>query len=77
VFDGEGENPFEVSDMPYPINYYGQTKYEVELEVQKSSDEYFIVRISWVFGINGNNFVKKILRLGKERDEISVVADQI
>lgn len=77
VFDGEGEKPFEVTDKPNPINYYGQTKYEGELEVQKSLDRYFIVRISWVFGTNGNNFVKTMLRLGKERDEISVVADQI
>jgi len=77
VFDGEGDQPFEVTDQPNPINYYGKTKYEGELEVQKLLDKYFIVRISWVFGINGNNFVKTMLRLGKERDEISVVADQI
>ena len=77
VFDGEGDKPFEVSDKPIPINYYGQTKYEGELEVQKVLEKYFIVRISWVFGSHGNNFVKTMLRLGKERDEISVVADQI
>jgi dTDP-4-dehydrorhamnose reductase len=77
VFDGEGDKPFEVTDTPNPINYYGKTKYEGELEVQKSLDKYFVVRISWVFGSNGNNFVKTMLRLGKERDEISVVADQI
>lgn len=77
VFDGEGDKFFEVTDKPNPINYYGQTKYEGELEVQRLLDKYFIVRISWVFGSNGNNFVKTMLRLGKERDEISVVADQI
>lgn len=77
VFDGEGIEPFEVTDKPDPINYYGQTKYEGELEVQKCFDKYFIVRISWVFGINGNNFVKTMLRLGNERDEVSVVVDQI
>jgi dTDP-4-dehydrorhamnose reductase len=77
VFDGEGGEPFEVTDKPNPINYYGQTKYEGEVEVQKSLDKYFVVRISWVFGSNGNNFVKTMLRLGKERDEISVVADQV
>ena len=77
VFDGEGEKPFEVTDKPDPINYYGQTKYEGELAVQSTLLRYFIVRISWVFGINGNNFVKTMLRLGKERDEISVVADQV
>lgn len=77
VFDGEGDQPFKVTDKPNPINYYGQTKYEGELEVQKNLEKYFIVRISWVFGSNGNNFVKTMLRLGKERDEVSVVADQI
>ena len=77
VFEGERDEPFEVTDKPNPINYYGQTKYEGELEVQRLLSKYFIVRISWVFGSNGNNFVKTMLRLGKERDEISVVADQV
>lgn len=77
VFDGEGDQPFKVNDKPNPINYYGLTKYEGELEVQNILDKYFIVRISWVFGINGNNFVKTMLRLVNERKEISVVADQI
>ena len=77
VFDGEGDQPFDVTDKPNPINYYGQTKYEGEVEVQKILVKYFVVRISWVFGSNGNNFVKTMLRLGKEREEISVVADQI
>lgn len=77
VFDGEGNQPFEVTDKPNPINYYGQTKFEGELEVQKLLNQYYIVRISWVFGVNGNNFVKTMLRLGKEREEVSVVADQV
>lgn len=77
VFDGEGDKPFEVTDKPNPINYYGQTKYEGEQAVQKTLQRYFIVRTSWVFGINGNNFVNTMLRLAKERDEISVVRDQI
>lgn len=77
VFGGEGEKPFDITDIPNPINYYGQTKYEGELEVQNIVNKHFIVRISWVFGSNGNNFVKTMLRLGKERDEISVVADQV
>lgn len=77
VFDGEGTEPFETTDKPNPINYYGKSKYEGELEVQKYLDKYFIVRISWVFGSNGNNFVKTMLKLGKERDEVSVVADQV
>lgn len=77
IFDGLGETPFEVYDLPNPINFYGKTKYEGELEVKKLLDKYFIVRISWVFGVNGNNFVKTMLRLGKERNELNVVADQI
>ena len=77
VFDGELDRPYEVDDKPNPINYYGQTKYEGELEVQSILEKYFIVRISWVFGAHGNNFVKTMLKLGKERDEISVVSDQI
>ncbi len=77
VFDGEGDKPFEVTDKPNPINFYGQTKYEGEIQVQKLLENYFIVRISWVFGTHGNNFVKTMLKLGKEREEISVVADQI
>lgn len=77
VFDGDGDKPFEVTDKPNPVNYYGQTKYEGELEVQKILEKYFIARISWVFGSHGNNFVKTMLKLGKKRDEISVVSDQI
>lgn len=76
VFDGEGDKPFEVTDKPNPINYYGQTKYEGEIEIKKNLEKYFIVRISWVFGSNGNNFVKTMLKLGKERNAISVVVDQ-
>lgn len=77
VFDGKGDKPFEVTDIPNPINYYGKTKYEGELEVQKYVDKAVIVRISWVFGENGNNFVKTMLRLSRERRELSVVSDQI
>jgi len=77
VFDGEGEEPFEVTDKPNPINYYGKTKYEGELEVKKYLDKAFIIRTSWVFGINGNNFVKTMLKLGKEKRQINVVSDQI
>jgi len=76
VFDGQGEEPFKVTDQPNPINYYGETKYMGEQEVQKLLDKYFIVRTSWVFGEHGDNFVKTMLKLGKEEDEISVVADQ-
>ncbi|AMC94015.1 NAD(P)-dependent oxidoreductase [Erysipelothrix larvae] len=77
VFDGEGTQPFEVTDTPNPVSWYGITKYQGELEVQKVLEKYFIVRISWVFGVNGNNFVKTMLRLGNERDSLNVVNDQI
>lgn len=77
VFDGEKEEPYEVTDTPNPINYYGLTKYLGEQEVQKNLDKFFIVRTSWVFGKNGNNFVKTMLKLGQERKEIRVVCDQV
>lgn len=76
VFDGTKNGFYEVDDKPNPINVYGKTKLLGEQAVQKILDKYFIVRISWVFGEHGNNFVKTMLRLGKERKEISVVADQ-
>lgn len=77
VFPGDGERPWEPEDKANPLNVYGQTKYEGELAVQKCLEKYFIVRISWVFGVNGSNFVKTMLRLGKERGAVSVVNDQI
>lgn len=77
VFDGTKEGFYEVDDLPNPINVYGKTKLAGEKAVQEILDKYFIVRISWVFGSNGNNFVKTMLRLGKERSELNVVADQI
>lgn len=77
VFDGEGEEPFEVDSPVGAKNQYGLTKYQGELEVQKYLDKYFIVRVSWVFGINGSNFIKTMLRLGKEREELNVIDDQI
>lgn len=76
VFDGTKEGFYEVDDMPNPINVYGRTKLLGEQAVQKILNKYFIVRISWVFGEHGNNFVKTMLKLGKERKEINVVADQ-
>ncbi len=77
VYGGSGEAPFEVTDPTDPKSVYGKTKSEGENAVKKHTDKYFIVRTSWVFGINGNNFVKTMLRLGAERDELTVVADQI
>jgi len=76
VFDGKGENYFEVNDKKAPLSFYGKTKYEGEVEVQKCS-KHFIVRISWVFGINGNNFIKTMLRLAETKTELNVVCDQI
>lgn len=77
VFDGEGEKPWEPDDDRKPLNVYGLSKYRGELAVEKYTDKYFIVRIAWVFGKNGSNFIKTMLRLGKERDRLTVVNDQI
>lgn len=77
VFNGQGEVPFEVEDKPSPIGQYGLTKWRGEQAVKQCMDNYFIVRISWVFGANGNNFIKTMLKLGKERSEFNVVCDQI
>ena len=77
VFPGTGDEFYEVESPTAPQNVYGRTKLEGELAVKKNIDQYFIVRISWVFGINGNNFIKTMLKLGKERSELNVVADQI
>lgn len=76
VFDGQGEEPWKEYDQRNPLNVYGQTKYEGELAVE-AYPKHFIIRISWVFGVNGNNFIKTMLRLGKEIGEVSVVDDQI
>lgn len=76
VFDGQGENEWKEYDKRNPLNVYGQTKYEGELIVEELP-KHFIVRIAWVFGVNGNNFIKTMLRLGKERGAVSVVNDQI
>lgn len=76
VFDGQGKHAWEPEDQPDPKSVYGQTKYEGELAVQELLDKYFIVRIAWVFGINGKNFVKTMLRLAEIQDTITVVNDQ-
>ena len=77
VFSGEGTEPFEVDSPEFPCNYYGQSKLEGEKAAMAECSKCFVVRISWVFGENGKNFVKTMLRLAKDRDEISVVCDQI
>ena len=76
VFGGEGERPWEPDDERDPQSVYGQTKYEGELSVQNTLEKYFIVRIAWVFGINGKNFVKTMLKLAETRDSLTVVNDQ-
>lgn len=76
VFDGEGERPWEPDDERTPLNVYGQTKYEGELAVQNTLEKYFIVRIAWVFGVNGKNFVRTMLNLAKTHGHITVVNDQ-
>ena len=77
VFDGQGTRPWEPDDERNPLNVYGQTKYEGELAVEKWLEKYFIVRIAWVFGQNGKNFVRTMLNLGKTHDKLTVVDDQI
>ncbi|MDO4935207.1 MAG: dTDP-4-dehydrorhamnose reductase [Phascolarctobacterium sp.] len=77
VFPGSGDIPYDINAEKAPQNVYGQSKLDGELVVQKYLQNYFIVRISWAFGKNGNNFVKTMLRLGKEREQLSVVSDQI
>ena len=77
VFNGGGERPWEPDDHTEPLNVYGLTKYEGEIAVEQNVQKYFIVRIAWVFGVNGKNFIKTMLRLGKEKGDVSVVDDQI
>lgn len=77
VFPGTGEQFYEPADPVRPVNTYGRSKLAGELAVQSLLDRYFIVRISWVFGKNGNNFVKTMLRLAETRTELNVVCDQI
>ena len=77
VFSGTGENPYETNDRVEPLGVYGKTKLEGENKVKELLDKYFIVRISWVFGKNGNNFVKTMLKIGKDKDMLNVVTDQI
>ena len=78
VFDGQGERPWQPDDKNYaPLNYYGQTKLEGELAVSETVDKYFIVRIAWVFGLNGKNFIKTMVNVGRTHDTVRVVNDQI
>lgn len=78
VFDGQGTTPWEADCHDYaPLNVYGKTKLEGELAVANTLDKYFIVRIAWVFGENGKNFIKTMLNIGKKLDTLKVVSDQI
>ncbi|MCD8221176.1 MAG: dTDP-4-dehydrorhamnose reductase [Clostridiales bacterium] len=78
VFNGQGTRPWEPDDHREPLNVYGQTKYEGELAVEELlAGRYFIVRIAWVFGIAGKNFIKTMLRLGRDHKNVTVVADQV
>ena len=78
VFDGQGEKAWDADCKDYkPLNVYGQTKLDGELAVSSILDKYFIVRIAWVFGLNGNNFIKTMLNVGKKYDTVRVVNDQI
>ena len=78
VFDGQGTDPWDPDCKDYkPMNVYGQTKLEGELAVANTLSKYFIVRIAWVFGKNGKNFIKTMLKVGKTHDEVRVVNDQI
>jgi len=77
VFDGSGCTPWEEGDKPMPLNSYGRSKLAGEQAIQASGCKHLIFRTSWVYGAHGNNFVKTILRLARERETLSVVADQI
>lgn len=78
VFDGQGKKPWEPDCRDYrPLNVYGKTKLEGEFAVSENLDKYFIVRIAWVFGVNGRNFIKTMLDVGKKHDTVRVVNDQI
>ena len=78
IFDGQGTEPWQPDCKDYkPLNVYGQTKLEGELAVSNTLEKYFIVRIAWVFGLNGKNFIKTMINVGKTHDEVRVVNDQI
>ena len=78
VFDGKGDRPWEPDDKCYaPLNVYGQSKLDGELAVSSILDKFFIVRIAWVFGLNGKNFIKTMINVGKTHDTVRVVNDQI
>lgn len=77
VFSGEGRLPHQADETPAPLNVYGMSKYRGEQAVRESLAEHFILRVSWVYGAGGNNFVRTMLRLGRERESVRVVCDQV
>lgn len=77
VFDGEKPQPYTEDDAVNPVSAYGRTKLSGEVKLKENTDKYFIFRISWLYGVHGNNFVKTMLRLFNEKDELNVVSDQI
>ena len=78
VFNGQGDDPWKADCKDFaPLNYYGQTKLEGELAVAELLDKFFIIRIAWVFGLNGKNFIKTMINVGKKYDTVRVVNDQI
>lgn len=77
VYDGQGEEPFTPDSPKAPVNKYGESKYLGELRAAEQTDKLFIVRISWVFGVNGGNFIRTMLKLGETHKEMTVVDDQI
>ncbi len=77
VFNGQGTDPWEPDDLREPINAYGESKYQGEIAVTDHVEKFFIVRISWVFGKNGKNFIKTMLNLAKDHDTLKVVNDQV
>ncbi len=77
VFDGNGERPWEPEDERHPLDVYGETKAEGELAVIRNVKDYYILRIAWVFGTNGSNFIRTMLKLSKTHDTLRVVCDQI
>ncbi|CEN23742.1 dTDP-4-dehydrorhamnose reductase [[Clostridium] sordellii] len=77
VFDGSKDGIYNEDDIPNPINIYGKTKYEGEVYIREILNKYYIVRISWVFGENGNNFIDTMIRLSKNKDSLNIINDQI
>src|SRR5690606_25829677 len=76
VFDGEKQEPYIETDKTNPISVYGDTKLKGEIEIKKLLEKYFIIRTSWLYSEHGNNFMKTMLRLSKEKDELNIISDQ-